>query len=142
MIWEHLLTDADGQYVEVQSGRLFNQADNSSTLTPSSTPGLNPTPPIPGPSTGCRSKASRALSAPARGVRLMLRARATASLSAFRPPARCATKLEVFDGNRLLATRDLNLKPCGPVEEIVPLATPPKRCACASAGTSCNTRWG
>ena len=26
MIWEHLLTDSDGQYVEVQSGRLFNQA--------------------------------------------------------------------------------------------------------------------
>src|SRR5258708_4549557 len=34
MIWEKLLTDADGQYVEVQSGRLFNQADASSTLTP------------------------------------------------------------------------------------------------------------
>jgi len=34
MIWENLLTDADGQYVEVQSGRLFNQADSSSTQTP------------------------------------------------------------------------------------------------------------
>jgi len=34
MIWEDLLTDADGQYVEVQSGRRFNQADSSSTLTP------------------------------------------------------------------------------------------------------------
>ena len=26
MIWERLLTDTDGQYVEVQSGRLFNQS--------------------------------------------------------------------------------------------------------------------
>ena len=34
MIWEDLLTDTDGQYVEIQSGRLFNQAAGSSTLTP------------------------------------------------------------------------------------------------------------
>ncbi len=34
MIWENLLTDSDGQYVEVQSGRLFNQAADSSTRTP------------------------------------------------------------------------------------------------------------
>jgi hypothetical protein len=34
MIWEKLLTDSDGQYVEVQSGRSFNQAAEDSTLTP------------------------------------------------------------------------------------------------------------
>lgn len=34
MIWEKLLTDTDGQYVEVQSGRFFNQADVGSTFTP------------------------------------------------------------------------------------------------------------
>ena len=34
MIWEKLLTDTDGQYVEVQSGRLFNQASDKSSLTP------------------------------------------------------------------------------------------------------------
>jgi tetratricopeptide (TPR) repeat protein len=34
MIWEKLLTDKDGQYVEVQSGRLFNQSAERSTLTP------------------------------------------------------------------------------------------------------------
>ena len=34
MIWEKLLTDTDGQYVEVQSGRFFNQADVGSTSTP------------------------------------------------------------------------------------------------------------
>lgn len=33
-IWEDLLTDNDGQYVEFQSGRLFNQAVPSSTQTP------------------------------------------------------------------------------------------------------------
>jgi Tfp pilus assembly protein PilF len=34
MIWENLLTDNDGQYIEFQSGKLFNQAANSSTYTP------------------------------------------------------------------------------------------------------------
>lgn len=34
MIWEQLLTDADGQYTEVQSGRLFNQTAEASSLTP------------------------------------------------------------------------------------------------------------
>jgi len=34
MIWEGLLTDTDGQYIEFQAGKLFNQAAYSSTLTP------------------------------------------------------------------------------------------------------------
>ncbi|MEO8414316.1 MAG: DUF5107 domain-containing protein, partial [Ginsengibacter sp.] len=34
MIWEKLLTDTDGQYVELQSGRLFNQTAEGSTFTP------------------------------------------------------------------------------------------------------------
>lgn len=34
MIWENLLTDTDGQYVEMQSGRLFNQNSPSATFTP------------------------------------------------------------------------------------------------------------
>ncbi len=34
MIWEDLLTDNDGQYIEFQAGKLFNQAANNSTLTP------------------------------------------------------------------------------------------------------------
>ncbi|KAA9036286.1 DUF5107 domain-containing protein [Ginsengibacter hankyongi] len=34
MIWEKLLTDTDGQYVELQSGRLFNQTADKSTFTP------------------------------------------------------------------------------------------------------------
>ncbi len=34
MIWDKLLTDNDGQYVEIQSGRLFNQNSTKSNLTP------------------------------------------------------------------------------------------------------------
>ena len=34
MIWDKLLTDTDGQYTEIQSGRLFNQAAGESSITP------------------------------------------------------------------------------------------------------------
>jgi len=34
MIWENLMTDKDGQYTEIQSGRLFNQSAEGSALTP------------------------------------------------------------------------------------------------------------
>jgi tetratricopeptide (TPR) repeat protein len=34
MIWEKLLTDTDGQYIELQSGRLFNQNAPGSSFTP------------------------------------------------------------------------------------------------------------
>ncbi len=34
MIWEKLLTDSDGQYTEIQSGRSFNQAAGKSSNTP------------------------------------------------------------------------------------------------------------
>lgn len=42
MIWEKLLTDNDGQYVEVQSGRLFNQGVPASMLTPFKYRGFTP----------------------------------------------------------------------------------------------------
>jgi Tfp pilus assembly protein PilF len=34
MIWEKLLTDRDGPYAEIQSGRLFNQTEVTSSYTP------------------------------------------------------------------------------------------------------------
>lgn len=33
-IWEDLLTDTDGQYIELQSGRMYNQPASTSSLTP------------------------------------------------------------------------------------------------------------
>ncbi|MCS3553691.1 MULTISPECIES: DUF5107 domain-containing protein [unclassified Sphingobacterium] len=41
-IWEELLTDRSGQYVEIQSGRLFNQNVPSSSLTPFKQVGFAP----------------------------------------------------------------------------------------------------
>ncbi len=42
MIWEKLLTDTDGQYTEIQSGRLFNQAGKESSNTPFKNRGFAP----------------------------------------------------------------------------------------------------
>ncbi|WP_184545535.1 DUF5107 domain-containing protein [Mucilaginibacter sp. FT3.2] len=42
MIWEKLLTDNDGQYSEIQSGRLFNQTAVKSTFTPFKHKGFAP----------------------------------------------------------------------------------------------------
>lgn len=42
MIWEDLLTDTDGQYSELQSGRLFNQSAEGSTFTPFKHRGFSP----------------------------------------------------------------------------------------------------
>ena len=42
MIWEKLLTDTDGQYTEIQSGRMFNQASPRSSYTPFKNRGFAP----------------------------------------------------------------------------------------------------
>ena len=42
MIWEKILTDKDGQYSEVQSGRLYNQTAEKSTFTPFKHKGFAP----------------------------------------------------------------------------------------------------
>ncbi|MBL7871407.1 MAG: DUF5107 domain-containing protein [Cyclobacteriaceae bacterium] len=42
MIWENLLSDTNGQYVEVQSGRLFNQSSEGSIYTPFKHRGFSP----------------------------------------------------------------------------------------------------
>jgi tetratricopeptide (TPR) repeat protein len=126
MIWEDLLTDADGQYVEVQSGRLFNQADSSSALTPFKHTEFPPYAtdtwtehwlPVKGIKGFVSASPWGALNVTREGERLVIR------ISPTRP---LRDKLEVFDGNRLLAKRELNLKPMQPVEELVRLAAPPK----------------
>lgn len=42
MIWEKLLSDTDGQYTEIQSGRMFNQAAPKSSYTPFRNRGFAP----------------------------------------------------------------------------------------------------
>jgi hypothetical protein len=125
MIWENLLTDTDGQYVEVQSGRLFNQADSASTLTPFKHTGFPP----------YATDTWTEHWLPVKGIKGFVTASPWGALNVIQQvdrlvirisPARALSdKLEVFDGDRLLASRKLTLKPMQPVEEIVSLTAPP-----------------
>jgi hypothetical protein len=126
MIWEDLLTDTDRQYVEVQSGRFFNQADSSSTLTPFKHAEFPPYAtdtwtehwlPVKGTKGFVSASPWGALNVTRDGQRLVIRICPTRALR---------DKLEVFDGNHRLAVREVTLKPMRPVEEVVSLATPPK----------------
>ena len=121
MIWEKLLTDTDGQYVEVQSGRLFNQADETSTLTPFKHKEFAPYAtdswteywlPIKGTKGFVSASPWGALNVSRVGDQLLIR---------ISPSRQLRDKLLVFDGKRLLAERDVNLSPMRTVEEVVNL---------------------
>lgn len=126
MIWEKLLTDTDGQYVEVQSGRLFNQAAEQSTVTPFKHRGFEPY------STDTWTE----YWFPVKGTRGFVKANERGALNVIlpgtprpagskgAPPATSNTleirfsplqqvndTLEVFDGDRVVFTTRLSLEP-------------------------------
>jgi Domain of unknown function (DUF5107)/Tetratricopeptide repeat len=119
MIWENLLTDSGGQYVEVQSGRLFNQADENSALTPFKHKEFAPYAtdswtehwlPVKGTKGFVSATSWGALNVSRDGDRFTIRISPTRALR---------DKLQVFDGTRLLAERDVELSPMKPVEQTV-----------------------
>ncbi len=121
MIWEKLLTDTDGQYVEVQSGRLFNQADETSTFTPFKHKEFAPYAtdswseywlPVKGTKGFVSASPWGALNVTREGDRLLIR---------ISPTQQLRDKLRVFDGKRLLVERDISLSPMRPVAEVVEL---------------------
>jgi predicted Zn-dependent protease len=121
MIWEKLLTDSDGQYVEVQSGRLFNQADEASTLTPfkhkefaayATDTWTEYWLPVKGTKGFVSASPWGALNVAREGERLSI------MISPARP---LHDKLRVFDGPQMIAERNLNLSPMQPIEETVKL---------------------
>jgi tetratricopeptide (TPR) repeat protein len=127
MIWESLLSDTDGQYVEVQSGRLFNQAAEESTRTPFKHRDFPPYAtdtwaetwmPVKGTKGFVSASTWGALNVRREGGRLTVR------IAPVRP---LQGKLEVLDGDRLLASRDVTLEPMRVVEQVIAVDTPPKR---------------
>ena len=121
MIWEKLLTDTDGQYVEIQSGRLFNQADETSTLTPFKHKEFAPYAtdswieywlPVKGTKGFVSASPWGALNVSREGDQLSIR---------ISPTQQLRDKLRVFDGKRLLVERDINFSPMRTVEEVVKL---------------------
>jgi tetratricopeptide (TPR) repeat protein len=127
MIWEQLLTDTDGQYVEVQSGRLFNQAAEASSLTPFKHRAFLPYGtdtwteywmPVKG--TGGVVKAN-ALGA------LHVRTAANALELAFSPVVRLTTTVEVYDGDTLVQALPAALVPMQTWHASIPRQIPSER---------------
>lgn len=126
MIWEKLLSDSDGQYVEVQSGRLFNQSADESTLTPFKHKEFPPYAtdtwtehwqPVKGTKGMVSASPWGAMNVTHETGRLIIR------ISPTRP---LRDKLEVFDGARPIFSTEVSLKPMQPFEQIVKLETPPR----------------
>ncbi len=127
MIWEQLLTDADGQYSEVQSGRLYNQATEYSSNSPFKHRGFAPYASdrwteywVPVKGTGGFVAANQwgALNAQpaARGV-----------VVSFSPVQRIADSIEVFDGTRRIYARMLKLQPLERWRDTVPAVANPAK---------------
>jgi len=119
MIWEKLLTDSDGQYVEVQSGRLFNQANESSTSTPFKHKDFPPYAtdtwteywqPVKGTKGFVTASPWGAVNVSRQGTQLSIR------ISPSRP---LRDTLQVLDGPHLLWEEIVNLLPMQPLERIV-----------------------
>jgi tetratricopeptide (TPR) repeat protein len=124
MIWEQLLTDTSGQYVEVQSGRLFNQSAEASSLTPFKHRGFAP----------AATDVWTEFWLPVKGTRGLVKANDVGALNVRREAGTLwihfmavqplADTLQVFDGERLVLERALTLAPMeawqGSVSEAVP----------------------
>jgi tetratricopeptide (TPR) repeat protein len=130
MIWEKLLTDSDGQYVEVQSGRLFNQAAEASTLTPFKHRGFAP------------RQADRWTEYwfPVKATKGFVMANQYAALNVLVPPdgagpievrlsplQRLTGTLEVLDGDRPVFTAPLDLQPMQAWSQTIPAGIPAAR---------------
>jgi tetratricopeptide (TPR) repeat protein len=127
MIWEQLLTDADGQYTEVQSGRLFNQTAEASTLTPFKHRGFAP----------YSSDRWTEYWFPAKGTDGFVTANPWGALNvqptargvvvSFSPVQRIADSIEVFDGSHRVYARLLRLEPLQRWRDTAPVVADPSQ---------------
>lgn len=111
MIWEKLLTDSDGQYVEVQSGRHFNQAAAGSTRTPFKHRGFAP----------YATDTWTEYWFPVKQTKGFVKANPYGALNLkregdnwrvyFCPVQPIDDELKVYDGDKLLLTKPLKLRP-------------------------------
>jgi tetratricopeptide (TPR) repeat protein len=127
MIWERLLTDDDGQYVEVQSGRLFNQAAPESSRTPFKNRGFAP---------GATDSWTEYWM-PVKGTRGLVKANGLGALNvrrgagrlvvAFSPVQVAAGKVEVFDGATRVGAWDVQFTPLATWTESLDRDVPDER---------------
>lgn len=119
-IWEDLLTDTDGQYVELQSGRIYNQPASASAFTPYKHPSFGPQATDRWTEYWFPVKGIRGISKAGRiGALQVSREGETLSL-AFSPLQALSTTLKLYDGERLLRTLPLETKVLEPWRASLP----------------------
>ena len=127
MIWEKLLTDTDGQYVELQSGRSFNQAAEGSTRTPFKHRGFVPY----GTDTWTEywfpvvGTKGLVAGSPLGGLNVVVREGGVdVSLS---PLEAVSEKLEVLDGDKVVFETEVQAMPLETWTRAVPVSVPRER---------------
>jgi tetratricopeptide (TPR) repeat protein len=135
MIWEKLLTDTDGQYVEVQSGRSFNQAAEDSTRTPFKHRGFLPY----GTDTWTEYwfpvKGTKGLVAASPLGGLNVRPREGGLDVLFSPLQAVNDTLQVLDGDRVVFEAPVVAKPLETWTAAVPVAVAPERLSVRIGGS-------
>ena len=115
-IWEDLLTDNDGQYIELQSGRVFNQPASASSYTPFKNISFAPQTtdewteywyPVKGIKGVSKASAFGALHVMRDSGNLVL---------AFSPLSKTSTEVKVYNGEELVKTMPLTTNVLEPVE--------------------------
>jgi len=127
MIWEKLLTDTDGQYVELQSGRSFNQAAEGSTRTPFKHRGFVPY----GTDTWTEywfpvvGTKGLVAGSPLGGLNVVVREGGIDL--ALSPLEAVREKLEVLDGDKVVFETEVQAMPLETWTKTVPVAVPKER---------------
>lgn len=107
-IWEDLLTDRDGQYIELQSGRMYNQPASNSGFTPYKHTAFGPQ----------ATDSWTEYWFPVKETRGVVKANRTGALNVvreagflklyFSPLQQLSTELKLYDGEKLLRTLPLH----------------------------------
>ncbi|HUL77802.1 MAG TPA: DUF5107 domain-containing protein [Vicinamibacteria bacterium] len=135
MIWERLLTDTDGQYVEVQSGRSFNQAAEDSTRTPFKHRGFAPYATDTWTEYWFPVKGTKGLVAASPLGGLNVRSREGGLEVLFSPLEDVSDTLEVRDGDRVVFTTPVVAKALQTWTASAPVAAPAERLGVRIGGT-------
>jgi tetratricopeptide (TPR) repeat protein len=127
MLWEDLLTDSSGQYVELQSGRSFNQAGKESSKTPFKHRGFLPY----GTDTWTEYwfpvKGTEGLVAASPLGGLNVRRRDGGLDILFSPLEAVDDTLEVLDGDRCVFSTAVSVKPLETWAAVAPVTAPIER---------------
>ena len=111
MIWEKLLTDTDGQYTEIQSGRLFNQAASESSRTPFKNRGFTPASTDEWTEYWFPVKQTQGLKTALPVGSVNLRQEGTTVKLWFCPNEKTDGKLEVRNGSEVIFTKEIHVIP-------------------------------